>query len=303
MDIVRDAARLSRESMMPVLVEAATTSAFRELNVQPTGHDLVYRPVVLRELYSRFLEFYENPPVGSRTAAAAAAPVDAPSAAAVDLFERADDDAWLRTPRAGEPACVAGEHCEGLRCGMSEPLVARPSDAEVVARTQLQQDAAAAAAAARPRSRTRRPDAAAPAPLPARLCVVCLRYWTGYAVLNIRRELGHAPTNVPVSRYCSHAGYRGEYELEHCLEVRAGRFEGLTAPAVYHIRSFYQPESDEQAGQRVRDAEPGSVRADASVRYLLQGGYPRPAETVCARDLSELSVFRTGRRSAQLLRA
>ncbi len=190
----------------------------------------------------------------------------------VDLFRREDDDAMLRTPTARERSCIAGDECEGVRLGMSGPLVERPTNAELAASasTAVGNDVE---------------------PLPGRLCVACLRYWSSYVVVNVRRELGYME-KVAV-RYWTQAGVAGEYALEQCFLPRAGVPEGFAVPFVYHIRSCYTPETEEERVARVARQQSlegtgttttTTPAADPTVSYLHQSGYARPDVTVRTSD-------------------
>ncbi len=271
-DIVESARALARQDPVRDVI-----ASFAELDLVPTERDLTFGEVSRDAIRRLILDLLRNPGVGSLLASARFHVGVTPQRPAVELYTRALDEEWLRTARPGEPHCVYGRDCEAFSLGVGAPLVARRTAEEV----------------ARDASR-------------ARMCVVCLRYWMGYTVLNTHSEggwggdprcshcegAGCVDCRVPIVRYWSRAGAAGEYAIEQCLLVDPAQFLGLVAPAVFHIRSFYNVETAAQREARIAWAPPGTPRAARDVAYLRQDGYARPEETRRVADFAR--GFRLG---------
>ena len=271
-DIVESARSLARQASVRDVV-----ASFAELDLVPTERDRTFGEVSRDAIRRQILDLLRNPGVGSLLASARFHIGVTPQRPAVELFTRALDDDWLRTARPGEPNCVYGRNCEAFALNLGAPLVARPTAEELAQGTAR-----------------------------ARMCVVCLRYWMGYTVLNTHSEggwggdprcsrcegVGCVDCRVPIVRYWSRAGAAGEYAIEHCLLVDPEQFLGLVAPAVIHIRSFYNVETAVQREARIADAPPGTPRAARDVAYVRQDGYARPEQTRRVADFAR--GFRLG---------
>lgn len=156
--------------------------------------------------------------------------------ASMDIHPRSEEDAFLRTKRAGERDCCYGDACEGRKVDGGEILVEHLSenDLSVFHKTHK-------------------------LPAVVGICLMCKRYIVAYMYINTRAECGSIPGDSMLCNFYNLIG-KGEYALEQCIMSGTMEYQGLPAPVVLHCRRYYKKRVVE--GDATYFLQQGYIRPD-----------------------------------------
>lgn len=142
-----------------------------------------------------------------------------------EVHDRYSDDLVLRQARPGEPACLHGENCEGMRIPGTVPVIN-------LARFTLK-DMQGLPPGHRWPSNLSRP------------CEMCARHFDCMLYITQRAEGGYPPPNVVISTACNLADAEHQYALEQCvMNSAADPGQMMPAPRVLHVPNYYRQVQD-----------------------------------------------------------
>lgn len=156
----------------------------------------------------------------------------------VEGLTRAEEEEYLRIPRAGENPCMKDNECEGMKFEINAQPVVLVEFLDYKEREERKKN----------KNKT----------YPRRPCVMCRRSMILYFYMSIKSPCAPIDTSICIASYYNFTDKAGEYCSSQCIAGNGSYWQGLPGPIVAHNRRYYE-----------------QIIVDKEYRFL-QTGYKRP---------------------------